>query len=416
MRRSSAPEPAHRLAAGAAIAVAALVAPVAPARALLDERLELHVYQGFVHDDNVFRLARGADPGAELGSPSRADSYRVTAAGLKLDWPLGRQRIAAELRFDRQRFDRFDVLDLDGRHGQFAWHWQAGDHAAGRIGYGETLALASLANVQGGLQSSAPNFLETRQWLLEAGLALAPRWRLEAGAHRQRHENSADEYRPSDATIDSLRIGPVYVTRAGNRIGLELQRLDGRLPSPQPVAGLLVDNDYRQQGAEAFVEWATGGRSRLTARAGVLSREFRELAQRDFDDWTWRLGYEWMPADKLLLEAAVAKEVSATEQVNVGLVRVEGLALTATWKPRGKLDVALALQQADRDYLGDAAIVLGAALPRSERFRSARLTVAWRPRPPLTLELLLRHERRDSTVVSGDFDATVAGLGIRLAW
>ena len=416
MRRSSAPEPAARLAAGAAIAAAALVAPVAPARALLDERLELHVYQAFVHDDNVFRLAPGADPGTELGSPSRADSRLITEAGLGLDWPLGRQRIVAELRLDRQRYDRFDVLDLDGRHGQLAWHWRAGDHAEGRVGYGETLALASLANVQGGLQSSTPNFLETRQWLLEAGFALAPRWRIEGEAHRQRHENSAEEYRPSDATLDGLRIGPVYVTRTGNRIGLELQRLDGRLPNPQPVAGVLVGNDYRQQGAEAFVEWTTGGRSRLTARVGVLSREFRELAQRDFDDRTWRLGYEWLPADKLLLEAAVAREVSATEQVNVGLVRVEGLTVTATWKPRDKLDVALALQQADRDYLGDAAIVLGAALPRSERYQSARILLAWRPRPPLTLELLLRHERRDSTVVPGDFDATVAGLGIRLAW
>jgi exopolysaccharide biosynthesis operon protein EpsL len=416
MRRSSAPEPARRCTAGAAIAAAALILPAAPARALLDDRLELHVYQAFAHDDNLFRLAREADPTTELGSPSRADSYRTTAAGLKLDWPLGRQRVVAELRFDRQRYDRFDVLDLDGRHGQFAWHWQAGDHAAGRVGYGETLAQASLANVQGGVQSSTPNFLETRQWLLEAGLALTPRWRIEGEAHRLRHENSADEYRPSDATVDSLRIRPVYVTRAGNRIGLELQQVDGRLPTPQLVAGVPVDNDYRQQGAEAFVEWATGGRSRLTARVGRLRREFREVEERDFDDWTWRLGFEWMPADKLRLDAAVAKEVSGTEQVNVGLVRVEGLTLTATWRPRDRIDVALALQHAGRDYLGDAAIVQGIVPPRSERFESARLTIACRPRPLLTLELVLRRERRDSTVALGDFDASIAGVGIRLVW
>lgn len=416
MRRSSAPEPARRGAAGAAIAAAALILPAAPARALLDDRLELHVYQAFAHDDNLFRLAPEADPETELGSPSRADSYRATEVGLKLDWPLGRQRIVAELRFDRQRYERFDVLDLDGHHGQLAWHWQAGDHAEGRIGYGETLTQASLANVQGGVQSSTPNFLETRQWLFGAGFALAPRWRIEGEAHRLRHENSADEYRPSDATVDSLRIRPVYVTGAGNRIGLELQRVDGRLPNPQLVAGVPVGNDYRQQGAEAFVEWTTGARSRLTARAGMLQREFREFPERDFDDWTWRLGFEWLPADKLLLDAAVAKEVSGTEQVTVGLVRVEGLTLNATWKPRDKLDIVLTLQQADRDYLGDAAIVLGIVPPRSERFESARLTVAYRPRPPLTIELVLRRERRDSTVALGDFDAEIAGIGVRLAW
>lgn len=416
MRKSSAPEPARQRAVGAAIAAAALILPAAPARALLDDRLELYVYQAFARDDNLFRLAPEADAEIELGSPSRADSYRTTAAGLKADWPLGRQRIVAELRFDRQRHDRFDVLDLDGHHGQFAWHWQAGDHAEGRVGYGETLALASLANVQGGVQSSTPNFLETRQWLLEAGIALAPRWRIEGQAHRLGHENSADEYRPSDATVDSLRLGPVYVTGAGNRIGLELQHVNGRLPNPQPVAGLLVDNDYSQRGAEAFVEWTTGARSRLTARVGILQREFRDVPQRDFDDWTWRLGFEWMPADKLRLDAVAAKEVSAAEQVNVGLVRIEGLTLTATWNPRDKLELALALQHADRGYLGDAAIVLGVAPPRSEQLQSARLTFAYRPRPLLTLELVLRRERRDSSVPLGDFDASIAGVGIRLGW
>ncbi|MGE0030826.1 MAG: XrtB/PEP-CTERM-associated polysaccharide biosynthesis outer membrane protein EpsL [Steroidobacteraceae bacterium] len=406
----------RRRAGGAALAAAVLMAArVAPAAALPDEVLELYVSQAFADDDNVFRLAPEADPLTELGVSSRGDSYWTTAFGIKVDAPVRRQRIVAELRFDRQRYERFDVLDLDGHQGQVVWHWQAGERSNGRVGYGESLAQASLANVQGGVQSSTPNVLETRQWLGDAALALTTRWRIEGGVQRLRHENSADEFSPSDATVDSVRLGPVYVTGAGNRVGASLQHIEGRLPNPQIVAGAPVDNDYRQDGAEAFVEWRVGGRSRVTARAGRVRREFQEVPQRDFDGWTWRLGLEWQPADKLLLGATAAKEVSATEQVDVGLVRVEGLTLTAAWKPRDKIDVACTLLRADREYLGDAAIALGVVPARSERFKSAGVTVSYRPRPSVTLELSLRRERRDSTDPLGDFQADLAGVAIRFA-
>lgn len=405
-----------RRAGGAALAATVLMAAwAAPAAALTDEAMEIYVSQAFAHDDNLFRLAPEADPLTELGVAARGDDYWTTEFGIRVDAPVRRQRIVAELSFDRQRYDRFDVLDLDGHHGQLVWHWRAGERSNGRVGYGESQVQASLANVQGGVQSSTPNFLDTRQWLGEAALALTTRWRLEGSVHRLRHENSADEFRPSDATVDSVRLGPVYVTPAGNRIGASLLHADARLPNPQVLAGAPVDNDYRQDGAEAFVEWTLSGRSRVTARVGRVRREFEEVPQRDFDGWTWRLGLEWQPADKLLLGAAAAREVSTTEQVDVGLVRIEGLTLTAAWKPRDKIDVTWTLLRADREYLGDAAIELGVVPPRSERYESAGVTVSYRPRPSVTLELSLRRERRDSTNPLGDFEADVAGIGVRFA-
>jgi len=183
------------------------------------------------------------------------------------------------------------------------------------------------------------------------------------------------------------------------------------------LIGLIpVNNDYRHEGIDAFVEWMTSAHARLTARAGPVRREFREVPERDFDDWIWRVGFDWLPMEKLQLGASFAKEVSTTEQINLGFVLVEGPAFTAVWKPAEKLDVTLELQRADREYLGEAAIALGLTPARSEQFESAAARISYRPTRLLTIELGLRHERRDSMVVMGDFRATVAAINFRLAF
>ena len=384
--------------------------------ALLDDRLEVFVGTGLTNDDNVFRIAEETDPLIVLGSPSRSDTYRTDVAGFKLDLPFGSQRLAAQVRLNRERYDRFDELDLDGHHAQLAWHWQAGKRLNGRLGHSQTKTLASLANVQSGIQSSAPNFLETRQELFGATFRLTPRWELRGEVHHLRHENSAAEYRPSDARIDQARLELRYATPGGSRIGIGLHGADGDLPNPQLVAGLPVDNSYRHEAAEAFVEWIVGGQARLTVGAGPMRREFRDVTARDFDDWSWRVAYDWQPTEKLQFGASMAREVSSAEEVNVGFVLSEGPVLTATWKPRDKLDVTLRLQRSDREYLGDAAIAQGLVPARTEDFESARATVAWRPREFLTVELTLRHDRRDSSVLEGDYEATVAGIGFRVSF
>lgn len=398
------------------MAVAGLLAPATPALALLDDRLEVFAGTGITHDDNVFRIAPETDPATVLGSPSRGDSYRTHVAGLKLDLPLGRQRIAAELSFNQYRYDRFDVLDLDGHHARAAWHWQAGKRLNGRLGFADTKSLASLANVQSGIQSSTPNFLETTQELVDATYRLTPRWELRGEVHTIRHDNSAAEYSVSDARIDQARLELRYIVPGGSRIGIGLHRADGDLPNPQLVAGLPVDNSYRHEAAEAFVEWMAGSRARVSVGAGPMQREFRDVTARDFDDWAWRVAFDWLPTDKLQIGASLVRDVSTAEEVNVGFVLSEGPVLTATWKPRDKLDVTLRLQSADREYLGDASIAQGLVPARTEKFKSASATITWRPRRALTVELKLRHDRRDSTVVEGDYEATVAGIGIRVGF
>ena len=180
---------------GAAIIVAGVLVPATDAVALWDDRLELFVAQTITRDDNVFRLSSGLDPAAVVGSSSRGDTYSTTSFGFNLNVPVSRQRFLGGVTWNNTRYDRFTILNLDGHQGRGIWLWQVGNDISGQLGYTETLILASLANVQSGVQSSTPNSLTIRRAFFNAEYRLTPRWRLRGEAGRLKLSARSEERR-----------------------------------------------------------------------------------------------------------------------------------------------------------------------------------------------------------------------------
>src|SRR5229473_3270102 len=126
---------------GAAIIVAGVLVPVTDAVALWDDRLELFIAQTVTRDDNVFRISSGLDSAAVLGSSSKGDTYSATSLGFNLEVPVSRQRFQGGVTWNKTRFDRFTILNLDGHQGRGIWLWQVGNDISGQLGYTETLIL-----------------------------------------------------------------------------------------------------------------------------------------------------------------------------------------------------------------------------------------------------------------------------------
>lgn len=386
------------------------------ALALRDGSLELYGAQSVTRDDNVFRLSDASDTVAILGTPERSDRYLTTTLGLNLDAPLGRQRLQGNLAWNRTRYDRFSILDLDGYDGRAALQWQLGSDWSGRVGYARSRSLASLANVQAGVLSSTPNPLTQQRANLETAWRATPRWELRAEAARLGQENEAAERKVNDITLDSGELILNYVTPAQNRLGLSLQAARGELPEREAVAGMLIGNSYRQSRAGLVLEWLPGSHTRLSARAGRVSRRYAELAQRDFADNTYELSWRWTPTGKLTLAAIAQNDISATEQVNVSLVMARRVALQPAWRPSEKVELQGVLETSERSYHGEAGQVLGTVPPRSERVRGAGLAAAYRPVPAVSLNLSWRRETRAATVAFGDYEADIVSLGGRIAF
>jgi exopolysaccharide biosynthesis operon protein EpsL len=386
----------------------AALAPAGTAHALWDDRLELYAAHAAYRDDNVLRLA----PGLEAS----ADTYRVSALGLRLDAPLGRQRLRGALAANSVHYDRFGQFDLDGHEGSALWEWQAGGDLRGRLGLAQRKALASLANVQDGVQSTVPNALTTRRALAAADYGLAARWRIELEGSRLEQANAAEARRPNDLVLDRGAASLHYVSRAGNRLGLRARLARGTLPNAQPVAGLLVDNSYRQREAALVADWRPGAHTRLRAHLGRVQRDYDALPQRGFAGGTGELALEWTPTGKLELTALAQRDISDIEEIHVSFVLAERVALAAKYRPSGKTELSALLETSDRRYLGEAAQVLESVPARRERVNAAGLAASYRPHPRITLNLSLRRETRSTNLAFGDYAVNVASLGARIGF
>lgn len=394
--------------AGHFLLVAALFAPPRAAFALWDDRLELYASQAAYRDDNVLRRPAGAE--------ASADTYRVTELGLRLDAPLGRQRLRAALSANAVRYGRFGQFDLDGHEGRAQWDWQAGGDLQGRLGVQQRKALASLASVQDGVQSAVPNAITTRRAYAEADYRLAAPWRVGLEASRLEQENAAAARLPNDLALERGGAHLQYVSRAGNRLGLRVRIGRGTLPHRQLVAGLFVDNSYRQREAAITADWRPGGRTRVRAALGRVQRDYDELPQRDYEGGNGELTLEWAPTGKLELTALAQRDISDTEEIHVNFVLAERLALAVRYRPSGKTELSALLETSDRRYLGDAAQVLGAAPERRERVNAAGLAAGYRPHPRITLSLALRRETRSTSLAFGDYAADVASVAARIGF
>ena len=401
---------------GAAIIAAGVLVPVTDAVALWDDKLELFAAQTLTWDDNVFRISSGLDPAAALGSSSKGDTYSTTSLGFNLDFPVSRQRFQGGVTWNKTRYDRFTVLNGDGHQGQGIWVWQVGNDISGQLGYTETFGLASLANIQSGVQSSTPNFLTTQRAFFNAAYLLTPRWRLRGEAGRLKQSNEVPERKVNDTSTDSVDLTVSYVTPVSNQIGLGVRVEDSRLPNRQFVAGDLFDNSYRQQNVAAVTDWTLTGSSHLSARVGSVRRTYTQLPQRDFEGGTFNAAYDWKPTGKLTLIAAAQKGISTSEQINIGFVLVKGVALRPALRLTDKVNIAGAFEYSNREYRSDPALALGVVPNRTDRVRSAAVTASYRPIRTVTLQMALLHETRSSTAAFGDYAANVVSVTARIGF
>jgi exopolysaccharide biosynthesis operon protein EpsL len=314
------------------------------------------------------------------------------------------------------RYRRFTVLNLDGHEGRAAWQWQVSDDFGGQLGYTESRSLASLANIQSGVQSSTPNTIKITNAYLNAAYKLTPRWQLRGEASRLQQSNSVTERQVNDISVDSSDLTFSYVTPAANQIGLNMRVADASFPNRLFIAGIPFDNAYRQKNVAVVADWTITAHSHVSARAGRVSRSYAQLPQRDFDGETYQAAYDWKTTGKLTLTAMAQRDISATEQVNVGFVLVKRVGLYPMLRLTDKTSLSGFLENSNREYAGDPGLVLGTVPPRSERVRSTGMTLSYRPTASATLLLAWRRETRTATVDFGDYATNALSVSGRLAF
>lgn len=384
------------------------------AHAVWGDRLFLFASETFTYDDNVYRISRGVDPVAAIGSPYRSDMYRTTSVGFNLNVPVSRQRFFVDYSYNDVRYDRFSVLNFSGHQARAQWDWVASDAFDGKIGVTDATTLASLGNVQSGVQSTVPNVVNVRRGFANATWNISPRWRATGEANRLEQSNRATDRQVNDVTVDGAEFTLSYVTPARNSLGLNLRVSDGNFVNRQPVAGILVSNNYRQHAAGVVGEWSPGAHTTLRGRLGRVQREYEQLPQRNFEGNLIDAIVEWRPTVKFTLIAVAQRDISPYEEVTVGLVYVKRIAILPEWRPAEKITLRGVLERSDRDYHGDPGQVLGTVTPITQRVHAVGVTGIWDPYRFLQLQMSLRHESRSANVQFGDYKANIGSVTARV--
>ena len=392
--------------------VLATLAAVAsrPAAAIEDEDLDLYAAQTFVSDSNVFRVPEIAF--AAPGAADPGDRYRHSAIGATLDLPVGEQRVTGNFELSRDRYDDFSEIDHDGHRGDLAWIWQVGRRADGQLAHRDESVRGSFSNLQGGVQTRQPNIIDARESVAEGGYLVATSFELR-GAIGDRHQsNSAPELMVNDLHEDRSALMFNFIARSGNRAGLRFESWTGRMPVLQQIGGALLDNSYKQRASTVVVEWAQGEQSRVDFGFGRVARRYAEPV-RDYSDWTYSLAWRWEPVARFALSALAADGITEREEVNVGFVVAERVALNPEVRVRENLSLNALWETSERQHLGDPALTAPGGAPVTETVRATGLGLHWTPTRYLRLALSWRSERRASNLLFADYDADIASLEIR---
>jgi hypothetical protein len=390
-----------------AAAAAIVLAPAALSAAEDEKDFELTAAVSLTREDNIFRLPEEAAP--------EGDTYRSAWGGISFSYPLSAQRLVGEARISTIQYDSFEELDHEAWSLRGAWLWQVGPRLDGQVGVTAQSALASLANLSGGAQSSVPNELRIWRFDADGGYDVAGRWQLRGSFNRIEHRNESEEFESSDMTRDEVGATLLYVRPSGSRLGLEASHADARLPNPQLI-GLLtrVDNSHTQRRYGGLLDWVPTDKSRLTLRGGRVSRSYRQFPERDYDSWAGSVVYEWRASEKTMVTALVRRDISDTEQVNVGYVVARTAALQPAFQMGDKTHLALNFEINDRSYRGDLALGLPAEAARlREVVGVVGANLDFQATTIFGLRLFGRHEFRRANSDYPDYRAGIAGVEVR---
>jgi len=368
------------------------------------------VQGGAMRDDNLFRLSDGANTQAILGTSRRSDTVWRLGAGVRSDLRISRQQVLLDARVENNDYQHFSVLDHLAYRARGEWKWVAGPQWSGSAGYGTRRYLADLAEIRMPLK----DMVTEHHAFASARYLLTPRWRLRAGLDGLRYEHSAAQLAPLESRATAATVGADYVTPAENSIGGQVRVTDGDFRNREVTAGGTVDNSYKETETSAVVRWHVTGKTSLDARLGHTSRKHDQVPQRDFSGATGRLGFDWTPAGKTLINAAIWRELHSSGDVSASYVLSTGYGLGPSWAPTDKVVLHARWVREERDYRGDPGFVLAPAGPRrSDTFRGVRVAAGYTPIRATEIGVGLDKGERSSNMVNGDYDYTAVSANFR---
>jgi exopolysaccharide biosynthesis operon protein EpsL len=349
-----------------------------------DDLLKLILTETLTHDDNVYRTSSAA-------APPIVDTITSTTVGLTLDTNLSRQHLRIALSQSESRYKRLAALNNSGSNYQWAWQGTFPGKLTTDASWSRSVSLASFADQTSTL---AKDVVTTESSSFRLGYLIHPDLPIYVQVANGSSSNSVATLATNDARTTSTEVGVQYNSPLGNQAGLLLRKTVGRYPNRQVVAGL-VDNSYRQDDAQATVQWKPGFKSTIDFRVGQTQRIEDDLPQHNFTGATGSLSFDWALTDMISINAKAGRELTAldfslTNSVNYAVVQSHGVGVR--WAPTSKISAVARIDEHAR-VLGGG---VGNVVVMTDTTRVSSLALQYAPMRAVQLSVQLNHEVRES--------------------
>ncbi len=314
--------------------------------------------------------------------------------------PISQQRLEAAYTWHESRFRRFSELDNSGHSARGVWHWSYDHRITGTLGYNESEALSSFANIQ----RRARDVVTGREAFFTGAWLFTPRWRGNVGATATEARHTDEPRRINDIDARSAEVGLSYLTPKESSVGVLARFERGENPRTTTLEGVEFDNAYRQAGVGVGATWAASGHSRLEGQALWTRRKYDQFTQRDYSGPAFRVLYTWTPTGKLTIDMAALRDIGPADEVTTSFVLVKGAYVRPKWTVTEKVTVLANLEFNDWDYKADP--FTGESFSHKQRLFGA--SVEWRPTRTVLIQAGASREKRTSTLLFGDYEVDVA--------
>jgi hypothetical protein len=212
-----------------------------------------------------------------------------------------------------------------------------------------------------------------------------------------------------------------YQNAAENRVGVSFRHAEGESPEPS-IAGLPVNNAYKQDGVGVVGRWQLTGLSRFDGRVDYVKRKYEQFRERDYTGPSARVTWTYVPTGKLTFATSLYREIAPLDEIQTSFVLATGVSVRPRWDVSAKIAVLGNLEYARWDYRTALPVLPGSTIPATlpdryeQRTKTAGVSVVWRPFTRVLLQAGILREVRSSDLAFADYTANVFSVEGRIGF
>jgi hypothetical protein len=179
----------------------------------------------------------------------------------------------------------------------------------------------------------------------------------------------------------------------------------GRYPGGglETLNGVSFSQDFHDDTFLFLLRYSLSDKTKLTADAGYLKRDYPGSIIGAFSGDVWRVGLDWQTTEKTDVVFAAWHELHAYLVAESNYFVSQGGSITPVWNATDKLSVSMLLSYEHQNYIPASSSVVGLGpLNASQAFE--QVNINYSPRSNWMLTLSYIHNNRNSNTQSFSYD------------